>query len=148
GCLLALDHAAKRSKTYATPRWRHPPPERGRWVSEASPEGVSIKKQTPARPPSHNASAVDLPLSGGGKRSAPRARVLDLGSGSGVLAIAAAKALRVTVLASDIDARAVQTGRANARRNGTRGWIEFAQAAGVNASRLRRRAPFDLVFAN
>jgi ribosomal protein L11 methyltransferase len=77
-----------------------------------------------------------------------RARVLDLGSGSGVLAIAAAKALRVSVLASDVDGRAVRTARDNARRNGARGLIECVQAGGVNAPCLRQRAPYQLIFAN
>src|SRR5467141_1396236 len=51
------------------------------------------------------------------KRRTPR-RILDLGTGTGVLGIAAARALRRRVLASDIDPRAVTVARANARRNG------------------------------
>ena len=50
-----------------------------------------------------------------GGRAAPR--ILDLGTGSGVLAIAAARALRRRVLATDIDAAAVRVARANARLN-------------------------------
>src|SRR3984957_7813 len=44
-------------------------------------------------------------------------RILDLGAGSGVLAIAAARALRGRVLATDIDAAAVRVARDNARLN-------------------------------
>src|SRR3954470_3090855 len=51
-------------------------------------------------------------------------RVLDLGTGTGVLAISAAKALRIKVLASDIDPLAVQVARDNARLNGAGNLVE------------------------
>src|SRR5215468_12216716 len=51
------------------------------------------------------------------KRGRRKVRVLDIGTGTGVLAIAAAKALRQPVVASDIDRRAVETARVNARAN-------------------------------
>jgi ribosomal protein L11 methyltransferase len=76
------------------------------------------------------------------------ARVLDLGTGSGVLAIAAARALRARVLATDIDAVAVRAARDNARRNRAGPSIEVVQASGLNAPAIRAGAPFDLVFAN
>jgi ribosomal protein L11 methyltransferase len=75
-------------------------------------------------------------------------RILDLGTGSGVLAIAAARALRSRVLATDIDPSAVRVARANARLNRAGPMIEIVQADGVAALRVRRRAPFALVFAN
>jgi len=74
--------------------------------------------------------------------------ILDVGTGSGVLAIAAVKALRRPVLASDIDAVAVRAARGNARLNRVGAAIATVRAAGVGARRLRERAPFDLVFAN
>jgi ribosomal protein L11 methyltransferase len=76
----------------------------------------------------------------------PVVRILDLGAGSGVLAIAAARALRCHVLATDIDPQAVRTARANARRNGVGPLVEVVRADGVIG--LRAREPFDLVFAN
>jgi ribosomal protein L11 methyltransferase len=79
-------------------------------------------------------------------RLARRARVLDLGTGSGVLAIAAAKALRAEVVASDIDPIAVRIARANAASNGVRQWVEVVHGAGLRAPRLR--GPFDLALAN
>ncbi len=75
-------------------------------------------------------------------------RILDIGTGTGVLAIAAAKALHVPVLASDIDPEAVRIARENARLNGCAALVECVRAAGLSAARFRARAPFDLVFAN
>ena len=79
---------------------------------------------------------------------ARRLRVLDIGTGTGVLAIAAAKAMRSPVLASDVDPQAVRVARANARRNRVGSLVEVVRAAGTTAPRLRRRGPYDLVFAN
>jgi ribosomal protein L11 methyltransferase len=81
-------------------------------------------------------------------KSLPRRRILDLGTGSGVLAIAAARALRRPVLATDIDGSAVRAARANAALNGAGGFVEVIRADGVTAPKLRRRAPYDLVLAN
>lgn len=81
------------------------------------------------------------------KAHRPR-RVLDVGSGTGVLAIASAKALRRRVLASDIDPQAVRVARENARRNGAAAFVTIVHAAGVSARALRARGPFDLIFAN
>jgi ribosomal protein L11 methyltransferase len=80
-------------------------------------------------------------------RNRPRT-VLDLGTGTGVLAIAAARALRRRIVASDIDPVAVATAAANARLNGAGPSIEFVHAAGLGARNLRRHAPYDLVLAN
>jgi ribosomal protein L11 methyltransferase len=77
-----------------------------------------------------------------------RSRILDLGTGSGVLAIAAARALRRPVLASDNDMSAVRAARANARLNRTGALVEVIRADGFTARQFRARAPFDLVFAN
>ena len=81
------------------------------------------------------------------KRRHP-ARVLDLGTGSGVLAIAAAKMLRARVTASDIDRVAVEAARGNARLNRAGAAIAFVRAAGINARAIARGAPYDLIFAN
>ena len=81
-------------------------------------------------------------------KSLPRRRILDLGTGSGVLAIAAARAMRQPVLATDIDGAAVRAARANAALNRAGSFVEVIRADGVTAPRLRRRAPYDLVLAN
>ncbi|MGH6715527.1 MAG: 50S ribosomal protein L11 methyltransferase [Bradyrhizobium sp.] len=75
-------------------------------------------------------------------------RVLDLGTGSGVLAIAAAKALHQRILASDIDAASVTVARHNARLNGAGHLVRVIQAVGFSAPDFERDGPFDLVLAN
>jgi ribosomal protein L11 methyltransferase len=75
-------------------------------------------------------------------------RILDIGTGTGVLAIATAKALRRPVLASDIDARAVAIACENARLNRAGAQVEAIRAAGLGRHRFRERAPYDLILAN
>jgi ribosomal protein L11 methyltransferase len=75
-------------------------------------------------------------------------RVLDLGTGTGVLAIAAGKALRQRVFASDIDWRAAITARENARLNSAGNFVETICCTGFNAPQFNERGPFDLVLAN
>ena len=81
-------------------------------------------------------------------KSRPRRRILDIGTGSGVLAIAAARALRQPVLATDIDGDAVCAARANAALNRAGSFVEVIKADGVTGPKLRERAPYDLVLAN
>lgn len=81
------------------------------------------------------------------RRRRPK-RVLDLGSGTGVLAIAAAKALHQHVLASDIDPQAVLVARDNARLNGVGPLVEAICATGFGSPRFAAEGPFDLVLAN
>jgi ribosomal protein L11 methyltransferase len=81
-------------------------------------------------------------------RSNTPLRILDLGTGSGVLAIACARALHRRVLATDIDDVAVRAARANARLNRVGPLVDVTKADGVTALTLRQRAPFDLIFAN
>ena len=75
-------------------------------------------------------------------------RVLDLGTGTGVLAIAAAKALHRHVLASDIDAPSVHLARDNARLNQTGPLVRIVRASGFSAPDFAAHGPFDLVLAN
>jgi ribosomal protein L11 methyltransferase len=75
-------------------------------------------------------------------------RILDLGTGSGVLAIAIARARHARVIATDIDAEAVRAARANARLNRAGALVDVLRADGVNSQSLRACAPFDLIVAN
>ena len=81
------------------------------------------------------------------KARRPR-RVLDLGTGTGVLAIAAAKALHEKVLASDIDPPSVQVARENAGSTYRAIWCRPIRATGFSAPQFAAAAPFDLVLAN
>ncbi|MBB5047198.1 ribosomal protein L11 methyltransferase [Rhodopseudomonas rhenobacensis] len=81
------------------------------------------------------------------KRRTPR-NVLDLGTGTGVLAIAAAKALQQRVTASDIDPVSVRVARDNARLNGVGNLFDGICAAGFADAQFGAAAPFDLVLAN
>lgn len=81
------------------------------------------------------------------KSSSPR-NLLDLGTGTGVLAIAAAKALHRAVLASDIDPPSVRVAAENAALNEVGNRVRVIRAIGFAAPDFARARPFDLVLAN
>jgi ribosomal protein L11 methyltransferase len=74
--------------------------------------------------------------------------VLDLGTGSGVLAMGVAKVSNARVLASDIDPVAIAVAEENWRHNGVGAGIRGLAAPGLHAADFARRAPFDLIAAN
>jgi ribosomal protein L11 methyltransferase len=84
----------------------------------------------------------------GEMKSRPPRRILDVGTGTGILAFAAAKALRRTVIAGDIDPEAIRVARENARLNGIAPWMRLYVGPGVKNAAANRRGRFDLVFAN
>ncbi|MBI4275709.1 MAG: 50S ribosomal protein L11 methyltransferase [Rhizobiales bacterium] len=138
GCLLALDAILKAIKKR---RLAFPPsPLAGEgWV------GGNRRPRPATRtvPPSRLTPFADLPRKGGGKIN-----VLDIGTGTGILAIAAAKAAHARVLASDNDERAVAIARVNAAANHVATSIEFVHAAGISRRCFRARRHYDLVCAN
>ena len=75
-------------------------------------------------------------------------RVADIGCGTGVLAMSAAKAARSVCVATDIDRVASDTARANIAVNGAAPWVRTGQAIGTRSDLYRDAAPFELVFAN
>lgn len=73
---------------------------------------------------------------------------LDLGTGSGVLAIAVRKLRNIPVLATDIDPIAVRVAAENVRRNGITSGISTVTAPGFHSTAFSEHGPFDLVIAN
>ena len=74
--------------------------------------------------------------------------VADIGAGTAVLAMAAAKVLSGRFIASDIDPIATDTAKDNIANNGLRGRVQCITSVGFRHAELHSRAPFDLVFAN
>jgi ribosomal protein L11 methyltransferase len=74
--------------------------------------------------------------------------VLDLGTGTGLLAIGAVKLWKRRVLASDIDPVAVEVARENAIANGVGPLVTAVTADGLVSPVLSRGAPYDLIIAN
>lgn len=81
------------------------------------------------------------------KHTRPR-KILDVGTGTGVLAIALAKRTRIAVLASDIDPIATTTTIENARDNGVANLIRAVTAPGMDHIAIASGAPYDLIVAN
>ncbi len=75
-------------------------------------------------------------------------RMIDIGTGTGVLAIALAKRVDAKILATDIDPIAVTTTIENARDNGVGEQIDTIEATGLDHPEIAGRAPYDLVVAN
>lgn len=74
--------------------------------------------------------------------------VVDVGCGTAVLAMAAASIWPNPVIASDIDAVAVEVAEVNVRVNGLEGRVICLEATGFEHPAIAAAAPFDLVFAN
>jgi ribosomal protein L11 methyltransferase len=81
------------------------------------------------------------------KKRKPR-HMFDLGCGTGILAIAAARATGQPCLATDIDAEAVRVTHNNAALNGVGPRIRAATAPGLKHRTIAKHAPYDLIFAN
>ncbi len=88
-------------------------------------------------------SLADRGLLDGGAADGGPARVLDVGSGSGILSIAAARLGAREVLAVDVDPIAVQASAANARRNRLARVIRSCEGSAPSGE-----GPFDVVLAN
>jgi ribosomal protein L11 methyltransferase len=157
GRLLAVGEARLAERDWlAENRLAFPPQRIGRffihgshWTGPvpAGAVGVEIDAATAFGTGEHPSTrGVLLALDRLARRGRPR-RPLDIGTGSGVLAIAAAKRLRRKVLASDIDCAAVRVAAHHIRRNGMAGAVRIVCAPGYR-SRAVRRSDYDLVFVN
>ncbi|HLY06424.1 MAG TPA: 50S ribosomal protein L11 methyltransferase [Rhizomicrobium sp.] len=96
----------------------------------------------------HESTALCLALISGLARRWRFARVLDLGCGTGVLAIGMARLWRSPVLAADIDPVAVNVTRDNARANETASRVRAVAAEGLLHPAIRAGAPYELIVAN
>lgn len=74
--------------------------------------------------------------------------MIDVGTGTGVLAIALAKRTHLPVLATDIDPIAVATAAENARDNGVGRYVISIEATGLEHRQITTSAPYDLIVAN
>ncbi len=81
------------------------------------------------------------------KRRRPR-YMLDVGTGTGILAIGLAKRVRLPVIASDVDPIATRTTRENARDNGVGPRIHAVTATGLAHPAIAGNGPYDLIVAN
>jgi ribosomal protein L11 methyltransferase len=75
-------------------------------------------------------------------------RILDVGTGTGILAFAAWHLFRQPVIAGDNDKDAVRVAKENAGINGLKKRIRIVSSDGYKAKAIRDHAPYDLITAN
>ncbi|WP_143238822.1 50S ribosomal protein L11 methyltransferase [Bartonella apis] len=73
---------------------------------------------------------------------------LDLGTGSGILAIGIALIKPIRILATDIDPIAIKVAKENFALNGVAKTITAITATGLDDEEIKKRSPFDLIVAN
>ena len=96
----------------------------------------------------HESTALCLTALSQQARKWRHGKILDLGCGTGVLGIAAAKLWRQSVVATDIDPIAIETTRANAKMNQVAPFIRTGIADGTDHPLIRAGMPFDFILAN
>jgi ribosomal protein L11 methyltransferase len=96
----------------------------------------------------HETTTLCLALMSDLARAREFSRVLDLGCGTGLLAIAATKLWKKRVRASDIDMIAANVARENARANDASSLVRTIVADGMDNPALASGAPYDLIVAN
>jgi ribosomal protein L11 methyltransferase len=82
------------------------------------------------------------------KKTLKAKRILDVGTGTGILAFAAWHLYRQPVIAGDNDKDAVRVAKENAAINGLKKQIRIVMSDGYNAKSIRDHAPYDLITAN
>ncbi len=114
------------------------PYEHGIWIDAAMAFGTGH----------HGTTAGCLHMIGRAMKRCRFFNALDLGTGTGVLAIAIAKAAHIPVLATDIDGIATRIAMENARLNGVGDAVTAITARGFSHRAIAVRKPYDLIVAN
>ncbi len=123
----------------------------GSHSTEAIPEGLTPMKIEAAQAfgtGHHETTTGCLEAIEAALKKRTPSRMIDIGTGTGVLAIALAKRVDAKILATDIDPIAVTTTIENARDNGVGEQIDAIEATGLDHPEIAARAPYDLVVAN
>jgi ribosomal protein L11 methyltransferase len=136
GCLMALEHFLRRRD--------HPRPLVGRGQGVGGGRRMAHLPRAGTAPNSERPPTLPSPTRGEGAHANKRLRVLDIGAGSGVLAIAAAKH-GAEALAIEIDPRAAAIAAINAKQNKV---AQRVQVIAGDGARYVAGKQFDLVFAN
>ncbi|HEX2526976.1 MAG TPA: 50S ribosomal protein L11 methyltransferase [Geminicoccus sp.] len=153
---LAIEEITEAAWTEAMRR-EFPPVEAGRFYVHGSAQADQV-------PPDRIAIQIDAGLAfGSGEHATTKGcllafdrvlhrrawrRILDMGTGSGILAIAAAKATRATVLAVDVDPVAVEVAAENVRTNGAAHRVTCRAGDGFATPGVFHPRGHDLIFAN
>lgn len=92
--------------------------------------------------------SIGLPSPRGRGWGGESATMLDMGCGSGILAMAYAKAARGRAAGVDLDAASVEIAKNNIRVNGLQGYMRVALGNGYRTPLVTQAAPYDLIMAN
>ncbi|HTV33412.1 MAG TPA: 50S ribosomal protein L11 methyltransferase [Methylocella sp.] len=120
----------------------------GQGVVKANDIGIEIEAALAFGTGHHGSTQGCLQLLGTVARHRRPRAILDLGTGSGVLAIAAAKLFKRRIAAGDIDPVSVMAAASNARRNQVASFVRPVRARGATHPLLRKSRYYDLVLAN
>ena len=123
----------------------------GSHVAETPPAGaipLGLDAGTAFGSGEHASTEGCLRMLEGLRRTQRFTRILDMGCGSGILSLAAAKLWQSPVIASDIDDEAARVCELNAEQNGVGRFIQATCATGYGSLPVRNGAPYDLIVSN
>jgi len=123
----------------------------GSHVAETPPAGtipLGLDAGTAFGSGEHASTEGCLRMLEGLRRTQHFTRILDMGCGSGILSLAAAKLWQSPVIASDIDDEAARVCELNAEQNGVGRFVQATCATGYGSLPVRNGAPYDLIVSN